>query len=186
MATANPPPACFPVCYLFGWLIHHEVRKQRQGGLVHGHRNISRSQLDGAVFASSFLLAKHTIGNEPHPHDPSGRLNQPCIGHFVAFARCPNELLIVRFERALFLVPAPQPQLTGADGDVRLARRPRRNRATEPCLGRQLSTPEVGQVLAIVELNRDAQVVMILQVVFSTLARQDIHVPCLSQAGVVG
>src|ERR1700730_15046208 len=75
-------------------------------------------------------------------------------------------LLVVRIDVTLVADPLAEIGETAADHHVRFERRPPGDRATERLADREAAAPEIGEVLAIVELRSDREIVVRRQLVF--------------------
>ncbi len=90
---------------------------------------------------------EYADGDQPHPHD--------LVGY-----RAAEPLAIVGINVALLVKPFAEIGEPRAGDHVRLAMRPGRDRTAERGLGRQRAAPEIGDVLPVIELDRDAEIIV--------------------------
>ena len=125
-------------------------------------------QPDARILAAAVATLEEAVGDQPDAHHLAGRAadDPPVVGVQVAFLG----------------VPLAEAGATGAHDHVRLLVLPVRQRAAIHGTDRQRGAPVVGEVLAVVEFDRDAEVVVRGQGVFGEVDGQLVHAPAPAEA----
>jgi len=117
------------------------------GAIKDGHRAAIGLDRDIRELALAFGLLEDRHADQPNAHDPCRHLPADAVR-------------VVRIEVAFLGQPFAKIVEPAAHDDMGLAMGPGRDRAAERRLGRQLATPEISDVLPVIELNRDAQIIV--------------------------